>query len=76
MEASNSTLDKSRLLAVSAPHASNWLNAIPIPSLGLKMDNRSLRIACGLRLRSPLCQPHECISSIQVKSTGVHGFQQ
>ena len=74
LEASNTILDKSRLLAVSAPHASHWLNAIPIPSLGLKMDNRSLRIACGLRLGSPLCQPHECICGTQVESTGVHGL--
>ena len=61
MEASNSIFDKARLLAVSAPYASHWLNAIPIPSLGLKMDNRSLRIACRHKLGSPLCQPHECI---------------
>ena len=61
-------------MAVSAPHALHWLNAIPIPLLGLKMDNRSLRIACGLRLGSPLCQPHECICSTQVESTGVHGL--
>ena len=61
-------------MAVSAPHASHWLNAIPIPSLGLKMDNRSLRIACGLRLGSPLCQPRKCICGTQVESTGVHGL--
>ena len=74
MEASNSIRDKSRLLAVSAPHASHWLNAIPMPSFGLKMDNSSLRIACGLRLGSPLCQPHECICGTWVESTGVHSL--
>ena len=74
IEASNFILDNSRLLAVSAPHASHWLNAISISSLGLKMDNRSLRIVCGLRLGSPLCQPHECICSTQVESTRVHSL--
>ena len=74
MEASISILVKSRPLSVSAPHALHWLNAIPIPSLGLKMNNRSLRIACGLKLGSLLCQPHECISGTKVESTGVYGF--
>ena len=74
MEVSNSTLDRSRLLAISAPHTSHWLNAIPIPLLGLKMYNRSLRIAGGLGLSSPLCQPHKCICGTQVESTRVHGL--
>ena len=38
--------DKARLRAVASDHASNWLNAIPVASLGLKLDNTSLRIAC------------------------------
>ena len=71
---SSSDLDKARLLAVSAPHASHWLNALPLPSLGLKLDNTSLRIACALRLGSPLCHPHECICRTQMDSNGVHGL--
>ena len=38
--------DKARLRAVASDHASDWLNAIPVASLGLKLDNTSLRIAC------------------------------
>ena len=71
---SSSDLDKARLLAMSAPHASHGLNALPLPSLGLKLNNSSLRIACALRLGSPLCHPHECICHTQVDSNGVHGL--
>ena len=52
-----------RLKAVSAPNSSDWLTAIPVSSLGLKLDNSSLRIACGLRLGSHLCHQHTCIVS-------------
>ena len=74
IESSSSSPEKSRLLAVSAPHSSHWLNALPIPSLGLKMDNSSFRIACPLRLGSPLCHPHQCICCTWVDSSGVHGL--
>ena len=74
MKNSSSDLDKERLLAVSAPDSSHWLNALPLPSLGLKLDNSSLRIACALHLGSPLCHPHECICRTQVNSNGVHGL--
>ena len=52
--------DKARLLAVSSEHSSDWLNALPVPALGLKLDNPSIRMACGLRLGTPLCHPHPC----------------
>ena len=38
--------DKATLRAVASDHASNWLNAIPVASLGLKLDHTSVRIAC------------------------------
>ena len=53
--------DKARLLAVAAEHASDWLNARPDPNLGLKMDNNSVRVACGLRLGTSLCQSHNVV---------------
>ena len=37
-----------------------WLNALPISSLGLRMDNNTIRVAVGLRLGSSLCRPHTC----------------
>ena len=67
-------VEKARLRAVASEHASDWLNAIPIPALGLKMDNTSFRIACGLRLGSLLCQPHSCPCGMLVTALGRHGL--
>ena len=66
--------EKARLLAVSAEHSGDWLNAIPIPSLGLKLDNNQLRISCGLRLGTILCHPHKCVCGSLVDELGTHGL--
>ena len=66
--------EKARLLAVSSPSTSDWLHAMPIPTLGLKLDPMSLKIACGLRLGSTLCHPHKCICGIVVEANGRHGL--
>ena len=49
------------LNAVSAKHASDWLKAYPVTSLGLKLNKSSFRIACALRIGAPICFPHPCI---------------
>ena len=66
--------EKARLLAVASEHSSDWLNAIPVPALGLKLDDSSLRIACGLRLGTKLCEPYTCICGAQVDNNGRHGL--
>ena len=43
-------------------------------SLGLKLDNPSVRIACGLRLGTNLCHPHKCQCGTDVDKTGRHGL--
>ena len=63
-----------RILSVSSPSASDWLYAIPIPSLGLHLDPMTLKIACGLRLGSTLCHPYQCICGNQVEPNARHGL--
>ena len=74
LDRQDSPEEKARLLAVNSEQASAWLNAIPIPSLGLKLDNTSFRICCGLRLGFPICQPHKCPCGNLVDSSGRHGL--
>ena len=61
-------------MAVLSQFASVWLNAVPIPALGLKLDPMSLKVASGLRLGSPLCHPHKCICGEMVEPNGHHGL--
>ena len=63
-----------RLLAVTTPESGAWLNALPISSLGLQMDD-VMRIAAGLHLGVAICHPHQCYScSADVDSLGTHGL--
>ena len=66
--------EKARLLAVSSENASDFLYALPISSLGLKLANSSLRVACALRLGSQICIQHKCPCGVIVDSLGRHGL--
>ena len=66
---------KARLLASSTKESGAWLNAIPVTSLGLRMSDETIRIAVGLRLGNPLCQPHQCLHcGSEVTELGTHGL--
>ena len=67
-------MEKARLRAVAAEQSSAWLNALPLPSMGLKLDNASMRISCGLRLGSPICQQFSCACGSVVDALGRHGL--
>ena len=64
--------DRARLIAVSSEHAGDWLNALPITSCGLRLDDETVRIGVGLRLGLNLCEPHRCHCGIQVDNRGLH----
>jgi len=51
---------RARLLAVTSVHSGDWINAQPISSLGLRLNNETIRLAVGLRLGTALRAPHLC----------------
>eukprot|EP00731_Ephydatia_muelleri_P038823 Em0928g2a len=66
---------RARLLAVSRKESGAWLHAVPNSSLGLRMDNETVRVAVGLRLGVALCSPHSCQHcGATVDQFGLHGL--
>ena len=51
---------RARLLASCQPHTAAWLQAVPVPNLGLHLDPETVRIAVALRIGAPICEPHAC----------------
>ena len=51
---------RARFLAVATKESGTWLNALPISSLSLRMEDNVIRIAVGLRLSVPLYRSHRC----------------
>ena len=59
----NNNMDKAILKAADAAHAGDWLNATPIPSLGLRLSDEAIRVMVGHRLRSSTGHPiHACVA--------------
>src|SRR6218665_1645960 len=58
----------------SQTHSGDWLFTIPITSCGLRLDDEVVRVAVGLRLGAPLCEPHSCVCSSLVTAEGSHGL--
>ena len=51
------------------------MNALPISSLGLRINDEIVRSAIGLRLGALLCQPHSCSHcGANVDNFGTHGL--
>lgn len=65
---------KARLLAVATKESGAWLSVIPIPQLGTKLDDATIRIAIGLRLGANIVESHRCVCGAMVDATGAHGL--
>ena len=65
---------RARLLAAKQPHSGAWLNAAPLPALGLHLDDESVRVAAALRVGAPVCEPHACRCGQRVDRLGHHGL--
>ena len=66
---------RARLLAARAKESGAWLQALPVSSLGLRMDREVVRVALGLRLGVTLCHPHVCLHcQAQVDHRVLHGL--
>ena len=53
-------ISQARLMAVFAPEAGAWLQALPISALSLRMEDETVRTAVALCLGLPICTPHVC----------------
>ncbi len=63
------------MLDSASKESGAWLHALPVTSLGLRLDDDSVRIAVGLRLGDPFCGPHSCHHcGADVDAMGRHGF--
>ena len=53
-------VDRARFLAASQVESGQWLNAVPVPSLGTNLEPETLRVSLALRVGSVVCEPHKC----------------
>ena len=67
-------LHRARLVAANQPHTGAWLQAVPVPSLGLLLDEDTVRVAVALRLGAQVCVPHRCRCGQTVDRLGHHGL--
>ena len=75
LESARDDADRARLLTCTAKESGAWLQALPISSLGLRLDDSALRIAVGLRLGTAICVAHQCRHcGEEVDCRGTHGL--
>ena len=53
MDNAPDTRSRARLLAVTTKESGAWLSVLPVSSLGLRMDDESIRVAVDLQLGTP-----------------------
>ena len=63
------------LLVESCTETGAWLNAFLITPCGLRMDDKSVRVAIGLWLGAPIGHPHQCCHcGADVDKLDMHGL--
>ena len=76
LESADNEVSRNRLLATMTKESGAWIQALPITSQGLRMDNTTLRIAIWLRLWIGICAAHLCNHcGVEVDSPGTHGLK-
>jgi len=51
-----------------------FLHAVPITACGMRLDDRSLRIAITLRLGAPGCAEHRSVCGAVIDVSGTHSL--
>lgn len=74
LDAASDKRERARLLASQAAHSADWLYALPISSLGLRLPDEAVRVAVGMRLGVKICEEHLCPCGANVDSKGTHGL--
>ena len=68
------TVDRAGLLASCSLRLGDWLHALLLSSVDLKVDNATVRITAGLRLGAPIVRPYVCACGAMVAVDGHHGL--
>ena len=75
LEVIDTDVGHARLLAANTKESGAWLHALPIASVGLRMEDDDVRIAAAIRLGAYLCHPHKCYHcGNDVDATAIHGL--
>ena len=74
LEQATNESNRAGLLASKAEGSGDWLDALSLQSVGLKLDIESVCVAAGLRLGAALVHPHRCVCEALVLADGHHGL--
>ena len=75
VEKAPDSLSKARLLGAATKESGAWLNAPPVTSLGLRMDDDTITISASIRLGLAFCRPHHCtLCGAFVDELALHGL--
>jgi hypothetical protein len=74
MEAASDEQTRARLGASQQATSGAWLRALPLATVGLRLEDEVVRVGVGLRLSLNLCMPHTCPCGSQVDALGTHGL--